>query len=63
MSMYNDTVWVGEGNSEKCEKNQLQLRIMLSDFRSDVGHSWDLDQRGNGTELTEKTRRRLGQNR
>ena len=31
---------------------QLQLRIMLADSRADVGHSWDLDQRRNGTELT-----------
>ena len=31
--------------------NQLWLRIMLADSRSDVGHFWDLYQRRNGTEL------------
>ena len=35
----------------KCEKNQLQLRFMLADSRSDVGYFWSLDQRRNGTEF------------
>ena len=28
-----------------------QLRIMLADFLSVIDHSWDLDQKRNGTEL------------
>ena len=31
---------------------QVQLRNMFADFRAVVGHSWDLDQKRNGTELT-----------
>ena len=50
MSMYNDIVWGEQGNTEKCEYNHLQLRIMLADFRAVLGHSWDLDQKRNGTE-------------
>ena len=50
MSMYNDIVCEEQGNTENCEKNQLQLRIMLADFRAVFGHSWDLDQR-NGTQV------------
>ena len=41
--------------NEETQKNArrilLQLRIMLADSRSDVGHFWDMDQRRNGTEL------------
>ena len=29
-----------------------KLRIMLSDFLAVIGHSWDLDQKRIGTELT-----------
>ena len=43
------------GENKETQKNDrrilLQLRIMLADSRSDVGHFWDLDQRRNGTEL------------
>ena len=43
------------GRTRKHRKNVrrilLQLRIMLEDSRSDVGHFWDLHQRRNGTEL------------
>ena len=52
VSMYNDFVWGEQGNTETCEKNQLQLRIMLADSCWCVGHSRDLDQKRNGTELT-----------
>ena len=51
MSMCNDIVWREQGNTEKFEKNQLKLRIMLADSRADTGHFWDLDQKRNGTEL------------
>ena len=40
MSMYNDIVWRERGNTEMCEKIQLQLRTMLADSRSEVGHFW-----------------------
>ena len=30
----------------------VKLRIMLADFLAVIGHSWDLDQKRNGTELT-----------
>ena len=30
----------------------MKLRIMLADSLTVVGHSWDLDQRRNGSELT-----------
>ena len=36
MSMYTDIVWREQGNTEKCEKNQFQLRIMLADVRAFV---------------------------
>ena len=43
------------GENEETPKNVLrillQLRIMLADSCLDVGHVWDLDQRGSGTEL------------
>ena len=29
-----------------------KLRIFLADFFAVIGHSWDLDQKRNGTELT-----------
>ena len=45
MYMHNDIVWTEQGNTEKCEKKQEQLRIMLADSRAVVGHSWDLDQK------------------
>ena len=51
MSMYNGIVWEERGNTETCEKNHLNLKIMHADSRADIGHSWDLDQRRNGTEL------------
>ena len=30
----------------------VKLRIMIADFLAVIGHSWDLDQRRNATELT-----------
>ena len=36
------------GENEETQKN---VRRILADSRSDVGHVWDLDQRRNGTEL------------
>ena len=47
-------------NTEKCEKKQLQLRIMLSDSRSDVDHFWDVDQRRNGTEFALRNQTEIG---
>ena len=51
MPMYIDIIWVERGNTEKVRQILLQLRIMLADSRSDVGHFWVLDQRRNGAEL------------
>ena len=42
MSMYNDVVWREQGTQKHVKVIQLQLRIVLADFRADVGHSWDL---------------------
>ena len=46
------------GQNKETQKSvniiHLQLRIMLADFRAVVGHSWDLDQKRNGTGLVLK---------
>ena len=43
------------GENKETQKSvkiiHLQLRTMLSDFLAVIGHSWDLDQKRNGTEL------------
>ena len=43
------------GENKKMKRNVkillTKLRIMLSDFLAAIGHSWDLDQKRNGTEL------------
>ena len=62
MSMYNDIVWWEQGNTKNVNIIQLQLRTMLADFRADVGHSWDLDQKRNGTELTLIKQTEIGTN-
>ena len=50
MSLYNDIVWRENEETQKHVKRiLLQLRIMLADSRTGVGHFWDLDQRRNGT--------------
>ena len=46
------TVWDEKGNTEKCLKIQLKLRITLADSRADIGHFWCLDHRRNSTEPT-----------
>ena len=51
MSMYNDIIWENKETQKNVRRILLQLRIMLADSRSDVGHFWNLDQRRNGTEL------------
>ena len=51
MSMCNDIVCGEQGTQKSVNIVHLQLRIMLADFRAVVGHSWDLDQKRNGTEL------------
>ena len=51
MSVFNDFF----GEIKKMQRNVkvilTKLRIMLSDFLAVIGHSWDLDQKRNGTEL------------
>ena len=50
MSMYNDIAWRDKGNSKNVKIINERLRFMLEDFLAVNGHSWDLDQKRNGTE-------------
>ena len=45
----------GRTKSNGIWKSQLKLRIMLTYFRADIVHFWDLDQKRNGTELVNLT--------
>ena len=51
MSMYNDIV-LGEGNTEKCERNSPTVAEDVRKFSAVIGHSWGLDQKRNGSEPT-----------
>ena len=51
MTMFNDIVWEKKKMQRNVKIILVHLRIMLADFRAVIGHSWDLDQKRNGTEL------------
>ena len=60
MSMYNDNAWRERGNTENVLRIALQLRVMLADSLAVVGHSWDLDQKRNGTKPILRNQTEIG---
>ena len=54
MSKFNDIVWEKKGMKKNVKVMLVKLRTMLADFRAVIGHSWDLDQKRSGAELSLK---------
>ena len=50
MSMKNDIAWRENGNTKTCVQNSIEVAKYARRFPCEVvGHSWDLDQKLNGT--------------
>ena len=45
MPMYNDINWTKDGNLQLCTSNSLEVKLAQTDFRKDIGHSSDPEQK------------------